>query len=130
MQALLTIPRNPNQYAPVKVGFSAAIYRRSSLNSTGVSLCRASSSSIRSEFSPIVAAISRRNFVARAEPSSEGEVGATENGQENEAVSEAASEAVVDAEAEAVLESEPEPEEKKPPRKPRIKLGDIMGVII
>lgn len=55
-------------------------------------------------------------------------MGATENAQESEPVSEAASEAVVDAEA-AVLESEPEPEEKKPPRKPRIKLGDIMGVI-
>lgn len=56
---------------------------------------------------------------------SEGEVGATEN---EEAVSEPASEAVVDAEAGAALETEPEPEEKKPPRKPRIKLGDVMGV--
>ncbi|PRQ18360.1 putative ribosomal protein L19 [Rosa chinensis] len=121
-QALLTIPRNPNHYAPVKLGFSAAVSRRSFFNSTGVSLSRASSSSIRSKFSPIVAAKSRRGFAVRAE--SEGEAGATEN---EEAVSEPASEAVVEAEAEAVLESEPE--EKKPPRKPRIKLGDIMGIL-
>ncbi|XP_061988830.1 large ribosomal subunit protein bL19c-like [Rosa rugosa] len=125
-QALLTIPRNPNHYAPVKLGFSAAVSRRSFFNSTGVSLCTASSSSIRSKFSPIVAAKSRRGFAVRAE--SEGEAGATEN---EEAVTEPASETVVEAEAEAVLESEPEPEpeEKKPPRKPRIKLGDIMGIL-
>ncbi|KAL6178432.1 hypothetical protein ACLB2K_049950 [Fragaria x ananassa] len=124
-QALLTIPRHPNHYAPVKLGFSSAVSRRRpSFCSTGVSLSKASSSSVRSKFSPIVAAKSRRDFSVRAE--SEGEVGATEN---EEAVSEPAPEAVVDAEAGATLETEPEPEEKKPPRKPRIKLGDVMGIL-
>ncbi|KAL6181223.1 hypothetical protein ACLB2K_047878 [Fragaria x ananassa] len=124
-QALLTIPRNPNHYAPVKLGFSSAVsLRRPSFCSTGVSLSKASSSSVRSKFSPIVAAKSRRDFSVRSE--SEGEVGATDN---EEAVSEPASEAVVDAEAGAALETEPEPEEKKPPRKPRIKLGDVMGIL-
>ncbi|KAB2622820.1 50S ribosomal protein L19-2 [Pyrus ussuriensis x Pyrus communis] len=126
-QALITIPRNPNQYPPVKLGFSAALSRRSSI-SARVSLSRVSSSSIGSVFSPIVSAISKRNFVVRADPSSEGEVGATDDAQENEATgSGEASVAVVEAEAEAVLE--PESEEPKPPRKSRVKLGDIMGIL-
>ncbi|XP_009378403.2 50S ribosomal protein L19-2, chloroplastic [Pyrus x bretschneideri] len=126
-QALITIPRNPNQYPSVKLGFSAALSRRSS-NSTRVSLSRVSSSSIGSVFSPIVSAISKRNFVVRADPSSEGEVGGTDDAQENEATgSGEASVAMVEAEAEAVLE--PESEEPKPLRKSRVKLGDIMGIL-
>ncbi|KAM1385638.1 hypothetical protein ACFX11_032224 [Malus domestica] len=126
-QALITIPRNPNQYPPVKLGFSAALSRRSS-NCARVSLSRVSSSSIGSVFSPIVSAISKRNFVVRAGPSSEGEVVATDDAQENEATgSGEASVAVVEAEAEAVLE--PESEEPKLPRKSRVKLGDIMGIL-
>ncbi|KAM1024429.1 hypothetical protein ACFX13_038432 [Malus domestica] len=128
-QALLTIPRNPNEFPPVKLGFSAALARRSS-NCSRVSLSRVSSSSIGSVFSPIVSAMSKRNFVVRAEPSSEGETGATDDAQEIEAAGRGeASVAVVESEAEAEAVLESEPEEPKPPRKSRVKLGDIMGIL-
>ncbi|ONI06411.1 hypothetical protein PRUPE_5G058800 [Prunus persica] len=123
-QALITMPRNPTHHPPVKLGFSASFSRRSSSNSARVSLSRVSSSSFGSSFCPIVAAMSRLDFVVRADSSTEGEA---------EAVgSEEASEAIVEAEAEPVVESEPEepePEEPKTPRKSRVKLGDIMGIL-
>lgn len=56
----------------------------------------------------------------RAESNSEGEAEASENGVENEATG------VEEAEGE---EEVSESEEAKPPRKPRVKLGDIMGVL-
>ncbi|CAN6579561.1 unnamed protein product [Malus baccata var. baccata] len=72
----------------------------------------------------------KRNFVVRAEPSSEGETGATDDAQVNEAAgSGEASVAVVESEAEAEAVLESEPEEPKPPRKSRVKLGDIMGIL-
>ncbi|KAL6279907.1 hypothetical protein ACE6H2_016788 [Prunus campanulata] len=118
-QALISMPRNPTHHPPVKLGFSASLSRRSSSNSARVSLSRVSSSSFGSSFSPIVAAMSRLDFVVRADSSTEGEA---------EAVgSEEASEAIVEAEAETVVESEPE--EPKTPRKSRVKLGDIMGIL-
>ncbi|XP_008238383.1 PREDICTED: 50S ribosomal protein L19-2, chloroplastic [Prunus mume] len=118
-QALITMPRNPTHHPPVMLGFSASFSRRSSSNSARVSLSRVSSSSFGSSFCPIVAAMSRLDFVVRADSSTEGEA---------EAVgSEEASEAIVEAEAGPVVESEPE--EPKTPRKSRVKLGDIMGIL-
>ncbi|KAI5328059.1 hypothetical protein L3X38_027455 [Prunus dulcis] len=118
-QALITMPINPTHHPPVKLGFSASFSRRSSSNSARVSLSRVSSSSFGSSFCPIVAAMSRLDFVVRADSSTEGEA---------EAVgSEEALEAIVEAQAEPVVESEPE--EPKTPRKSRVKLGDIMGIL-
>ena len=48
-----------------------------------------------------------------------------------EANSEAeAAEEAPEVEVEGVVESDAQPEEVKPPRKPRVKLGDVMGVIV
>lgn len=54
----------------------------------------------------------------RAESTSEAEVVADDNVEDNEAVEES-------EEPEAEVESE----EAKPPRKPRVKLGDVMGIL-
>ncbi|PON97873.1 Ribosomal protein [Trema orientale] len=125
-QALMTIPRNPNQ-TPIKhLGFSSVVSRRHSLsNSARVSISRVSTSSAGSNFSPLLVAIGRRSFVVRAES----------NSSEGEAESEAA-EDVVENEAAGAEEAEAggeegvsESEEAKPPRKPRVKLGDIMGIL-
>ncbi|THG11570.1 hypothetical protein TEA_016221 [Camellia sinensis var. sinensis] len=73
---------------------------------------------------------SSRSFVARAESNSEGEAEATtENVEDNEeAVDSEAPEGEAEAEVEYEIKAEVE-EEAKPPRKPRIKLGDIMGIL-
>lgn len=60
----------------------------------------------------------KRFFIVRAEADNKGEFGADENTEEEETVSETESEVKLDAEDEA-----------KPPRKPRVKLGDIMGIL-
>lgn len=60
----------------------------------------------------------KRFFIVRAEADNEGELGPDENTEEEETVSETESEVKLDAEDEA-----------KPPRKPRVKLGDIMGIL-
>ncbi|KAL5551359.1 hypothetical protein UlMin_001535 [Ulmus minor] len=128
-QALLTIPRNPNQCPIKKLGFSSVLSRRSS-NS------RLAASSIGSNFSPIYAAIVKRAFVVRAESNSGGEAEAAENTEEKEVVGaeegsevKAEAEAGAEGEKEEVSEDETEAEEAKPPRKPRVKLGDIMGIL-
>ncbi|PON64616.1 Ribosomal protein [Parasponia andersonii] len=124
-QALITIPRNPNQ-TPIKhLGFSSVVYGRHSLsNSARVSISRVSTSSAGSRFSPLLAAIGRRSFVVRAES----------NSSEGEAESEAAEDVVENEaagaeEAEAGGEGVSESEGAKPLRKPRVKLGDIMGIL-
>lgn len=129
-QALILISGRPNQCPTKKLGFSTVLSRRSShfLSSALDSISRVSSSSPGPSFTPIVAAIGKRVFVARAESNSEGEVESAENAEESEAIAvEEASEvkAEGEAEGEAVLESV----ETKPPWKPRAKLGDIMGVL-
>ncbi|GMP95669.1 hypothetical protein CsSME_00044623 [Camellia sinensis var. sinensis] len=115
-QALFMIPRNPTQCHPKTLGFSAFLSRRPS------SLCSISRVSIS-------ALGSSRSFVVRAESNSEGEAEATtENVEDNEeAVDSEAPEGEAEAEVEYEIKAEVE-EEAKPPRKPRIKLGDIMGV--
>ncbi|KAK2987652.1 hypothetical protein RJ640_012931, partial [Escallonia rubra] len=111
-QALFMIPRNPAQCAPKKLGFSSSVSRHpSSLSSIRGSISSLSlgSSSAKS---------GNRSFVVRAEAEPESEAVATIDVAEEE-------------EAEAVESgSEPEAEaEAKPPRKPRVKLGDIMGIL-
>lgn len=60
----------------------------------------------------------------------ESQVVVSENTEDDEGVGvvEASVEAEVESQEEAVLESEVNSEEAKPPRKPRVKLGDVMGV--
>ncbi|KAM6557312.1 hypothetical protein CsatB_004331 [Cannabis sativa] len=128
-QALITIPRNPNQPAIKNLGFTSAVSRRPSLsNSARLWTSRVSTSSIGCNFGPLLAAANgRRCFVVRAESNSEGEAEAeaAESVVENEEGGvEEASEVNAEGEEE-VLETE----EAKPPRKPRVKLGDIMGIL-
>ncbi|XP_062073884.1 large ribosomal subunit protein bL19cy-like [Humulus lupulus] len=125
-QAVITIPRNPNQATIKNLGLTNVVSRRHSLlNSARLWTSKVSTSSIGSNFGPLLAAANgRRCFVVRAEANSEGEAEAAGSGVENEegGVEEASE---VNAEGEGVLESE----EVKPPRKPRVKLGDIMGIL-
>lgn len=107
-QAVISIPRKPNHCAPRRLGFCSAV------SVTRVSFSTLSSSSIGCHFHHTVAAPLRRAFVVRAEASSEAE----------SAVEEASG-----AEVEAVVESDAQPEEEKAPRKPRVKLGDVMGIL-
>lgn len=113
--------------------FSNVLSRRSSpLNSARASFSGVSSTSVGSILDPIVVAMKKRDFVVRAESNSEGEAKAAENAEESEAVAvEESSEVKAEGESEAGAEKEValESEEAKPPRKPRIKLGDIMGVL-
>ncbi|KAG8495895.1 hypothetical protein CXB51_007507 [Gossypium anomalum] len=123
-QALHMIPRNQVQpFNPVKNrGFSAFLSRGPSPLTTS----KVSVSGFHSKF-PVGSSFScfaRRGFVVRAESNPEGEAEAegNENGVE---------EPETKAEAEVEGEGEGEGEEEKPkePRKPRIKLGDIMGIL-
>lgn len=116
------IPRNQVQpFNPVKNrGFSAFLSRGPSPLTTS----KVSVSGFHSKF-PVGSSFScfaRRGFVVRAESNPEGEAEAegNENGVE---------EPETKAEAEGEGEDEAEEEKPKEPRKPRIKLGDIMGVI-
>ncbi|KAF3448259.1 hypothetical protein FNV43_RR08972 [Rhamnella rubrinervis] len=129
-QALLTIPRQPNQCPTKKLVFSNVLSRRSSpLNSARDSFSRVSSTYVGSIFDPIAVAMKKRAFVVRAESNSESEAEAAEEGGavavEEPSEVKAEGEGEAGAEKEATLESE----EAKPPRKPRIKLGDIMGIL-
>lgn len=119
MQALYLVPRNQFGFAPAKkLGFSALINQcPSSFNSSALSVSRVVPNSFASRLGK---SYERRNFVVRAEASSEE---AAENVESAEAPEEPeAAETEAEA-AEEELESEPEP-----PRKPIVKLGDIMGV--
>lgn len=67
------------------------------------------------------------SFVVRAEANEEAEANESIEEEQNEAV-QAQGDVVVAVEAES--EDKVEEEEVKAPRKPRVKLGDIMGVLI
>lgn len=117
-QALFITPRSSNQWPPKKLGLSTfPSPRSSSLNLNRLSTSRFSSNSFAFHFRPIVVS-PKRFFIVRAEADNEGELGADENTEEEETVSETESEVKLDAEDEA-----------KPLRKPRVKLGDIMGIL-
>lgn len=111
----------PTQCPSRKLGFSTFLSRRRSssfVSGAPTSTSRVSFPSIPWNFSPVVAALPKPSFVVRAESNSEAEVVADDNVEDNEALEES-------EEPEAEVESE----EAKPPRKPRVKLGDVMGVI-
>lgn len=115
----MVIPRIPKQCPPKNVAFSTAISRRSS---SFISNSRVSSHTFGSNLIPIIARSPTRSLVVRAESNSEGEVASSENVEESEGV------VAVVAEEEVKVESEEE-EKPKTPRKPRIALGDIMGIL-
>ncbi|XP_052171516.1 50S ribosomal protein L19-1, chloroplastic [Diospyros lotus] len=122
-QVLFTIPRNPTQSHPRTLGCSAFVSRHPSpVNLARASFPRVSSDALGSSFDPVTAKLGALSFVVRAESSSGGEAEATESVEESEAADSEAPE--VEAEAEAEVQ-----EEEKPPRDPRVKLGDIMGIL-
>lgn len=113
-QALFT----PIQCSPTKLGFSSSSCAASILDSRNLPLnSRVSSTSISWRCTPLIA---KPSFVVRAD-SNLGAASASVN--VDEVVDE-----VPEDEGEQVLDSEPEIEEQKPLRKPRVKLGDVMGV--
>ncbi|XWS49159.1 hypothetical protein CRYUN_Cryun13aG0139800 [Craigia yunnanensis] len=119
-QALHMIPRNQVQsFNPVKnLGFSAFLSRGpSQLTTSKVSV---SGFHLKTPVGSSFSRFAKREFVVRAESNAEGE---------ND-VEEAETKAEAEEEVEAEEEGEDEIEEKsKEPRKPRIKLGDIMGIL-
>ncbi|MBA0644736.1 hypothetical protein Goklo_028858 [Gossypium klotzschianum] len=122
------IPRNQVQpFNPVKNrGFSAFLSRGPSPLTTSKVLV----SGFHSKF-PVGSSFScfaRRGFVVRAESNPEGEVEAERNANGVEEP-ETKAEAEVEGEGEGEGEDEAEEEKPKEPRKPRIKLGDIMGIL-
>lgn len=129
-QALAVIPRSPTQFpVPKKLGFSSTINRSSylsnSASSSRFSVSRVSSTSLSSNLEAFFKEFARNSFVTRAESESGGGevVEETENVEE-EVVVEGSEEEEVQAEAEAEVEGA-----VKEPRKPRVKLGDIIGIL-
>ncbi|KAB1200472.1 50S ribosomal protein L19-1, chloroplastic [Morella rubra] len=125
-QALIVTARNPCHRK--NSGFSTCIPRcPSSLSSVPwIYVTRISSSSIGWNFSPVISAPGKRAIVVRAESNSDAkeegnaEAEVTGNVEENE---------TVDVEESSEEQAEVPSEEAKPPRKPRVKLGDIMGIL-
>lgn len=128
MQALAVIPRSPTQFpVPKKLGFSSTINRSSylsnSASSSRFSVSRVSSTSLSSNLEAFFKDFSRQSFVTRAESES----GGGEVVEETENVEE---EVVVEGSEEEEVQAEAEVEGAvKEPRKPRVKLGDIIGVL-
>lgn len=100
------IPRIPT-FSSKNLGVSSILPRASSSKSR----LSVSTNHSSSNFGFAIDSKKRREFIVRAEESTEGET-------------EAVVENAVEAEAEAAVAEE----EAKPPRKTRVKLGDIMGV--
>ncbi|KAG2315305.1 hypothetical protein Bca52824_018427 [Brassica carinata] len=108
-QALHMVPRNPTQPS-TKLGFSSILSCAPSMNPR-LSVSRLSLSHSVSKSSSSLGTKARREVLVRAEGEGEGEP--------EEAV--AATEGNVDDVVEA--------SEAKAPRKPRVKLGDVMGIL-
>ncbi|KAH8521355.1 hypothetical protein Peur_040060 [Populus x canadensis] len=127
-QALAVIPRSPTQFpVPKKLGFSSTINRSSylsnSASSSRFSVSRVSSTSLSSNLEAFFKEFSRQSFVTRAESES----GGGEVVEETENVEE---EVVVEGSEEEEVQAEAEVEGVvKEPRKPRVKLGDIIGIL-
>ncbi|KAL0311338.1 UNVERIFIED_CONTAM: 50S ribosomal protein L19-1, chloroplastic [Sesamum angustifolium] len=108
-QALFTVPRSSAQCPPNNLAFSAAVSRR--LSSPGVLVSRTPPRSCGFSFS------GRGNncpFLVRAEENGEAEVEVEESAENVESVESEQTEVVV---------------ADKPPSQPRVKLGDIMGIL-
>ncbi|CAH9102739.1 unnamed protein product [Cuscuta europaea] len=113
---LFVVPKNPTQWGPKRPGFSS-FFRPSELNSFATDLSRVSPNSIHSSFSKR----GKQPFVVRADE--EGADGVSEAPVAVEAAPESGSETESESQMDAAAK------EEKPPRKPRIKLGDIMGIL-
>ncbi|ESR53431.1 50S ribosomal protein L19-1 [Citrus sinensis] len=122
-QALHWIPRSSTQCIPSKrLGFSTVL-SRGPFVSHGVSV---STKPIGWNLGFFVNAQVKDSFVVRAESNEEAEANESIEEEQNEAV-QAQGDVVVAVEAES--EDKVEEEEVKAPRKPRVKLGDIMGIL-
>ncbi|GLT91129.1 hypothetical protein SLE2022_090330 [Rubroshorea leprosula] len=127
-QALLMVPRNPTQ-SPCHVNKLGFFRSRASspLITAHVSV---SGFRLNNPVGSIFSAFSRRDFVVRAESTPEGEVEADEaSSEEAEVKAEAGEEAEAEEGLEGEVEEVEEDENAKQPRKPRIKLGEIMGIL-
>ncbi|XP_021768030.1 50S ribosomal protein L19, chloroplastic-like [Chenopodium quinoa] len=120
-QALFAIPSNHSlQCPPLKkqLGFPFESNRRFSLSYSrgNLTVSRDSSNLFSSNFSSIFSSPARNSFVVRSEAE-----GSSDASAESEA-------AVAEEEAEAEAETEAEAEARSP-WKPRVKMGDIMGIL-
>jgi len=113
-QALHMIPRTPS-FSSKNLGVSSILPRASSVNSR-LSVSRVFLNHSSSNFGFAIDSKKRKEFIAKAEESTEGET---------EAVVENAVETEAEGEGEATVAAE----EAKPPWKTRVKLGDIMGLL-
>ncbi|EOA13939.1 hypothetical protein CARUB_v10027056mg [Capsella rubella] len=114
-QSLHMMPRIPT-FSSKNFGVSSILPRASSLNSR-LSVSRVLLNYSGSNFGFPIDSKKRREFIVKAEESTEGETEAVvENAAETEAEGDG------EGEASAV-------EEAKPPRKTRVKLGDVMGIL-
>ncbi|XP_061343929.1 large ribosomal subunit protein bL19cz isoform X2 [Gastrolobium bilobum] len=114
-------------FAP-KLGFSSSLVSSCSasmLGSRNVPLISIfSSTSISWRCSPLIA---KPAFVVRADSNPEGGGEATEDVASDDVVE--VPEAEAESESEQVSDSDPGLDPSKPARKPRVKLGDIMGIL-
>ncbi|XP_042507362.1 50S ribosomal protein L19-2, chloroplastic-like [Macadamia integrifolia] len=127
-QALVSVPRTASPSSSKKLGSPSVFsFRSSSFCSARIVTSRVSSNGFDLKFNHVVARRKNPLFVVRAEPNPDGEVESIENAEAVDPevpATELESETEIKAEAIAVAEAEP-----KPPRKPRVKLGDIMGIL-
>ncbi|KAJ4847990.1 hypothetical protein Tsubulata_035860 [Turnera subulata] len=120
-QPLVAIPRNPtySPLPPVKLGFRHSF----SFSASRASSSRALRSSFSSNLDAVVSSFSRHRLVPRAEPESEA----------GDAAGEVAPETETEAENVGVVEGEDKGEEVveevKEPRKPRVKFGEVIGIL-
>ncbi|XP_010529983.1 PREDICTED: 50S ribosomal protein L19-2, chloroplastic-like [Tarenaya hassleriana] len=119
-QALHVIPRNPMPSSR-NLGFSSFLSRGPTTNHR-MSVSRGSGSN----FGFSVDSRAKREFIVRAEENPEGEAEASMDVIAESETPEGEVEGNVEVEGEA---AEAVAEEEKPPRKPRVKLGDIMGIL-
>ncbi|KAL5750837.1 hypothetical protein ACOSP7_025440 [Xanthoceras sorbifolium] len=117
-QALWMISRNSTQYAPSKkLGFSTFISRATSISHRASISAKPLGWNL--GYFESAAAAAKRSFVVRAE---------LEEAEASESVEAQVDEEKEEGDVEAETQDKVD-EEAKEPRKPRIKLGDIMGIL-
>eukprot|EP00262_Sarcandra_glabra_P009935 TRINITY_DN2476_c0_g1_i1.p1 TRINITY_DN2476_c0_g1~~TRINITY_DN2476_c0_g1_i1.p1 ORF type:complete len:228 (+),score=30.42 TRINITY_DN2476_c0_g1_i1:178-861(+) len=113
-QALISIPRISTPHSS-KLGFRVSSSLPSSFNPSCIAISRDSLIG----FSPIAARRNKRSVVVNAEPNPAEEISPDPEEETSENVEEEKISDPLVSDAEV----------KRPPRKPRIKLGDIMGIL-
>ncbi|PIA30936.1 hypothetical protein AQUCO_05300042v1 [Aquilegia coerulea] len=116
-QAMVSIPRATSSiYSSNNLGISTIFPSHlSSFKSIPITRSRVSSTKLSSTISPIIISKGKRSVLVKSESNSE-ETEAKNEEPEVEVEEESVAVAVAEAEV-------------KPPRKPRVKLGDIMGIL-